>query len=150
MKRHIQILILSTPLALQGCGSLNCTEMGCAGMLALTIDGAELIDGSSYALSVDMGEEGTELCEWTWSDESGADTDCARVDEDGQVLLDLVLGMGVAPESITVTLEEDGEALISSEVEPEWSEPYYPNGEECDADYGCSSASIAFGIDQAN
>ena len=147
MKRHIQILILSAPVALQGCGSLICTEMGCAGTLMLTIDGTELIDGSSYALSVDMGEDGTERCEWIWSDESGADTDCARVDEDGRVLLDLVLSMGVTPESITVTLEEDGEALISNVVEPEWSEPYYPNGETCDAGIGCSSASIELAMD---
>ena len=150
MKRHIQILILSTPLALQGCGSLVCTEMGCAGMLTLTIDGAELIDGSAYTLSVDMGEDGTEFCEWTWSDDSGADTDCVQIDPDGNVSMDITLSMGVAPESITVTLEEDDEALISREIEPEWSEPYYPNGEECDADDGCSSASIAFGIDPAN
>ena|GEM_PF-4479737 len=144
--RRFKALIALAPVALASCVPLACEEMGCIGMLSLSVDGATWQEGAEYALSVDLGDDGIETCTWTWSTESDDQPTCAQVDPDGAVHMDINLGMGVAPESISVALEEDGADLLADDVFPEWSEPYYPNGERCDGGNGCQSASVTIAL----
>jgi hypothetical protein len=52
--------------------------------------------------------------------------------------------MGEQGESVDIILSQDGTTVLEENFTPSWSEPYYPNGEACDAGNGCSSAEASF------
>jgi hypothetical protein len=61
---------------------------------------------------------------------------CVITTMEGVPALQMTTGMGQAPESVSVNVDEGAPRALG--VTPVWSEAYYPNGESCDgADGGC-------------
>lgn len=117
---------------LVGCQAvgLACTEMGCAGSITILLDRAPT---EGAGIEVDLGDGDVRICT------SGGDPSSCTLDTtDGDVVLEIGVPMGSAPETIVVTVDEG--AVIDHDVAITWGEPYYPNGKACDgADGGCAA-----------
>ena len=129
------------PLLLSGCGVLACEEMGCMGTFTVELADTNRSAEAVYVLTVALdGQESA--C--TWGPEGADDeTGCIVSEADAGLHLQFWTGMGSATEVVPLTLEEDGIVVIEVSASPDWSEPFYPNGERCDQGMGCQSALVA-------
>jgi hypothetical protein len=136
-------MVLAVALGLAGCNALGlaCEEMGCQGTLTVLLDRLPTEDA---ALSVDLGD-GPLAC-----GVAGATTEplCAIEDGDEGPVLSVWVGMGQAPEVVTVSVSEGGAPAVDHELSVAWGEPWYPNGKACDGkDGGCRSGEAELALD---
>lgn len=129
-------------MALTACGALNCTEMGCQGSFEVTLADLGAETTGELELAAAFSDDNQASCTLELSD--SANSGCYEAVWSGDdLVLTLFLPMGASGDSVdlTVTLDDD---VVHDETltELDWSEPYYPNGEACDAGFGCSSVSV--------
>ena len=137
------ITLLAGSVALAGC-AFSCTEMGCMGSFQLTFE-AETWDEGLYTLSVDFGENGTQACSFTIPLEAGIVCDETEISlSDSGLVVPLRTGMSEDYADVAVTLEYEDAILVDQTIDPEWSEPFHPNGQACDRGSGCISAAWTF------
>jgi hypothetical protein len=141
------IIAISTGLligtSIVGCKVIGfaCTEMGCNGTVQVSLSESELEEGS-YILDLAYGSVVTSCDFEVPFNSSTASCDQAEISLDGaDVVVQAMTGMGETFESVEVTLSEN-DLVVHSEEKVVDSEPFFPNGEECDKDFGCLSASV--------
>jgi hypothetical protein len=138
-------LLAATLLA--GCHRYTtCTEIGCTGALTVTITGAPegaivglVLDGEVVSCTVPATGNGT--CEGDLT------ASLTRAEDAVAVVVGTGMTDGVPWEKVDVSVYQ-GEAILleESQVTPDWSDPDYPNGEACDAPFGCYSAELSYTI----
>jgi hypothetical protein len=132
--------------AAAACDKINlaCTEVGCNGSLELSFVRESWEEGS-YVITADMGDGYVQTCTLDLSMTAELSCDYFDVVYDGATLtVPMATPMNDGLTDVTVTLTFADEVLVDEVIAPEWGEPYYPNGEECDAGYGCLSAEWVF------
>ena len=128
---------------MDGSGGLDCTEMGCSGSLEVLLSQEGLSDGE-YILSLDMDGE-LETCSFILPFDAAAVSCSAGSEmglEAGDITVRIMTPMGGNFEVLAVDLAEQDSSVFSTTVNVDWSEPFYPNGEECDIGFGCYSGSV--------
>ena len=67
----------------------------------------------------------------------------SRISMEGDVVrVKRYTAMGEHFETVQVSLFASELNVLSGSFDTQWSEPYYPNGEECDGDLGCRSGNV--------
>jgi hypothetical protein len=136
-------MVLAVGLGLAGCRAIGlmCTDMGCQGTLTVLLDRLPTEDA---AVTLDLGDGpldcgvATETTEPLCGIEDGEDGPSLRV----------WVGMGQAPEVVTVSVSEGGAPAVEHDLDVTWGEPWYPNGEACDGkDGGCRSGEAELALD---
>ncbi|MES2638046.1 MAG: hypothetical protein V4850_01130 [Myxococcota bacterium] len=120
------VRLLLAFVLLNGCqehiGTL-CTKMGCEGVLTITLDG-ELPDGAEVTVLLDG-----EPCVVA---ENG---DCQLAEDGSAITVLLSFGAGEPEVVVRIAVDDTSDNYV---LAPDWDEPVYPNGEECDgAEGGC-------------
>lgn len=119
-----------------------CTEMGCSGSLTVYVDGATdpglwsltvTKDGTTQGCSVEL-PGGTPTCDPAIALQATA----------AGLEVAWTLTMGEAGDEVHVEVHHEDVTVLEETFAPEWSDPYYPNGEECDAGNGCVTAEETF------
>ena len=136
------IALLAGSAALAGC-AFSCTEMGCMGTLELAFEAADWEEGT-YTLSVDYGANGTQECAFTFPLEEASCDGREITVSDSALMIPLTTRMSEDYAEVVVILESEDTVLVDETIDPEWSEPYYPNGRACDRGSGCISAAWTF------
>lgn len=152
MRTQIMIIGIGLGVGLAACtdnpGGLSCTEMGCGGELTITLSTEDLVD-AEYVLDMERDED-SESCSFAIPFEQST-ASCTQGSgialEDGQIRIDTFTGMGGNFQTLVVELSESDRVLLSSQIDVEWSEPFYPNGEKCDKDMGCYSGTVELILD---
>jgi hypothetical protein len=137
-------LVGAAAMGLVACGvEYACTDMGCGGSLVVEVSG--LADGAwDLALTTDGGE--VAQCSFDLPGSGAAvcsgDLTVALADGDGVVVVTIETRMtdGAPFTSLGLTATDSEGGELGADVTPVWDDPVYPNGEECDAPIGCSSA----------
>jgi hypothetical protein len=121
-----------------------CTEVGCNGSLEVSFVREAWEDGT-YVVTADLGDGNVQTCSLDLSLTAELSCDFFDVTYDGTTLMvPFATPMNDGLTDVTITLTLADEVLVDEVIAPEWGEPYYPNGEECDAGYGCLSAEWVF------
>jgi hypothetical protein len=140
----MRLLLLASPLLLAGC-ALNCEEIGCSGAISIYLAGA----GADGEWSLEVTKDGeTRACTITLP---GGEPVCATpldvaVEAEGMTLTWMTM-MGEQGDAVSLRVSHDGVLLLDESFEPDWSEPYYPNGKACDDGMGCSNATVDYSLD---
>ena len=122
---------------------LYCTDMGCVGQMVIHLPMDALMD-AEYVLRLEYGDV-VERCTFTLpftGDSVQCEQGATLTLEEGAVTLRQDLYMGENFDTLFVELFEQDLNRLSETVDIDWSEPFYPNGEECDGDYGCRNTTI--------
>ena len=120
-----------------------CTMMGCSGLLEIRLSEASL-GGAEYILDMDRDGE-SESCsfELPFDKSTASCTLGSEITLEGEnITVRVMTGMGGNFETLSVHLSEYDLNLLSEEITVDWSDPVFPNGEECDQGSGCFSAEI--------
>jgi hypothetical protein len=73
---------------------------------------------------------------------------CVLTNDADGASLEIRVGMGQAPEVVTVSVSEGGAPAVGHELDVAWGEPWYPNGKACDGeDGGCRSGEAELALD---
>ena len=121
---------------------LSCTDMGCSGTLTVFLDRAPAADA---VITMDVGDGESYVCGFATETQQPL---CTLEEIDGAPVLSMTVGMGQAPETVTVTVSEAGAEPVDHLVTVEWGEPWYPNGKACDGkDGGCSAGDGDLSLD---
>jgi hypothetical protein len=120
-----------------------CTDMGCSGTLELTIVADSWAEGD-YQVTMDVGGDYLERCRFTIplgepNPEAGSSCWEAPTFDGTRLTVFMPTPMDDSLVEVDVALLVDEAVVVEETVAPEWGEPAYPNGEECDAGYGCLS-----------
>ena len=123
---------------------LYCTDMGCSGSFGINLNTVGLAEGEYTVEWVFSGTTG-ESCDfdipWVEAPE-GCSSSAAISGTEDSIRILRYLNMGEVYDSVTINVtDSEANSLFSESQEPEWS-VYYPNGEECDKDYGCHVSQI--------
>jgi hypothetical protein len=121
-----------------------CTEIGCSGTLTLTFE-AETWAESVYEVTLDTGREFPERCRFTLplsepNPQAGSSCFIAPTFNGAELTVALPTPMDESLVEVDVALRLADVVLHESTLAPAWGEPFYPNGEVCDAGHGCRSA----------
>lgn len=143
LERAMRFLLLAPLFLLAGC-ALNCEEVGCSGSVSIYLAGA--VSDGEWSLEVTKDGE-TRACTVTLPD---GETVCASpldvvVDADGMTLSWTTI-MGEQGDEVSLRISHAGVLLLDESFEPDWSQPYYPNGKACDDGMGCSNATADYTI----
>lgn len=140
-------LVGAAAVSLAACGvDLACTEIGCNGAVVVEVSG--LADGLwTLSLTTDAGD----VVECTFQLPNAQDGSCtgdltvALADSAGVLKVTVQTGMtdGAPFDSLGLTATDADGVAIGGDVTPAWGDPLYPNGESCDAPFGCFSAEAA-------
>jgi hypothetical protein len=136
----------------QGCGPLFCTEAGCFDRLNVRLEPA-LGPGEAYEFEFRENDGERILCKTSIPLPKGNSIPCTVGDGDVPAyhLLHAVesengeverIDFHHAPRSLEIVIRREGVELGRKTFRPSY-EKYYPNGEECDADWGgCDHADV--------
>ena len=129
-------------------GGLDCTAMGCSGefVLNLSVDG--LIE-ANYELTLGIDNE-TETCTFAlpFDVRNALCSLDSLISMEGDVVrVKRYTAMGEHFETVQVSLFASELNVLSGSFDTQWSEPYYPNGEECDGDLGCRSGNVTVRVE---
>lgn len=143
-------VILASAFLAQGCDELGprgpreCTEMGCSDGLAMVFEPA-LTEAGAYEFDILVEGEEPNTCTATVPVEHGS-LGC-----DGSLSVHVVpkgagaigeISLWSAPEGVELVVRHEGTEIRRATLTPEYT-TLYPNGEECDADWGgCQQATV--------
>ena len=142
-------MLLSTTLSLYSLLACEleptaCTEMGCSSTLQISLP--EQAEGD-YSLTLEIGDirASCSLSLPLQEEPQCDDGDGLYLGSESDLILYLPMieEADLPSEATLLLLDAEGETSFSGAASPEWGEPYYPNGEECD-EVGCLSASLGF------
>lgn len=77
--------------------------------------------------------------------DTGPSFDCRITEANGRPALVAPTGMADLPDVVVVEIAEAGGAPVRYEVEPDWNDPYYPNGKWCGGSCRSGEAELALG-----
>ena len=147
--KKIHAVTITLVSILTACGplGLDCSQMGCMGSLTVTMSTDSLAD-SEYILTIERDDH-SEQCTFILpfdSESASCDLGAEITYNEDVLTVQHIVSMGEEFDSVFVTVSEQDFNLFSETVDIDWSEPVYPNGEECDDGFGCRSAEISVDI----
>lgn len=138
-------LLIATTAFYASCLPLSCTEMGCMGTYELTMERSSGWEDGEYEIFVAFDDTEPTVCIFTLPLEDDTSCGFTPITLDGDVLVvSIPTGMDESLVEAEILFDHEGSELLSEVVEPNWSEPFWPNGERCDQGNGCLSAADTF------
>ena len=118
--------------ALGACTTVNCTLIGCADIVDLTLERSAWADGE-YLIEASFGDGPVTSCEFTVPLTGDAFCGFEEVDLSGGTLsVQLpISGDDAGFDEVDLVIEQDGAVVYEGSASVAWGDPSYPNGEQC-------------------
>ena len=150
IKNTILACLVFGAAGLTGCNGntpidrIDCTEIGCSSTVTFVLPDLDL---GEYQINVEMEYLSAECAfsipmeEVTCTSEDGL-----YLDSNGDLYASMpMVEEGGLAETVSVIIinpfEDSDIPYVDVEADVDWSDPYYPNGEECD-EFACFSATV--------